>query len=153
MALLRAEAALMLPDPTADVGSLFSKRAQKSTVGPDSIIITAPSAPSNATAATARSCCCFGCQSQRWCHVEVFPLQAAPFCWAVEGVDWAAHLVSHVEEGEELLLLHDSADLLPLFGCRVNACWVVSTRVQQHYILGRRCLHPTWTRQSAVFRS
>lgn len=40
------------------------------------------------------------------------------------------HLVSHVKEGEELLLLHNSADLFPLLGCGVHPSRVVCTGVQ-----------------------
>ena len=43
----------------------------------------------------------------------------------------AAH---HVEEGVQLLVLHDLADLLPLLRGGVHARWVVGTGVQQYHI-------------------
>ena len=43
------------------------------------------------------------------------------------------HLVGHVEEAEELPLLDDGRELLPLLGPRVHPRWVVRARVQQDY--------------------
>ena len=43
------------------------------------------------------------------------------------------HLVSHVEEAEELPLLDDGRELLPLLGPRVHPRRVVRARVQQDY--------------------
>ncbi len=39
-------------------------------------------------------------------------------------------LISCVEEGEEIVLLHDSGDLGPLFGSRINTSGVVGAGVQ-----------------------
>lgn len=47
-----------------------------------------------------------------------------------DGADQMTHLVGHVKEGEELLLLHDRADLLPLLGCGVHPSGVVGTGMQ-----------------------
>ncbi len=51
------------------------------------------------------------------------------------GVRLWGHLVSHVKEGEELLVIHDSADLLPLFWGGVNPSGVVRTSMQKHHVL------------------
>ena len=56
------------------------------------------------------------------------------------GVTRSETLVSHIEEGEEFLLLDDIRDLSPLFGSGVDTSRVVCTSVEENDRVFRHCL-------------
>lgn len=65
-------------------------------------------------------------------HLEALVDEVANGPCVLVQVTTGEALVGGIEEGEQRVLLHDFADLLPVLLSGVNAGWVVSTCMQQH---------------------
>lgn len=62
---------------------------------------------------------------------EIIKFTVTPKIWCLDPLTRSKALVGHVEEGEQLFVFDYLGHLSPLFGTRVDAGGVVSTRVQQ----------------------
>ena len=65
-------------------------------------------------------------------HLEAFLDEVADSVSVFLETAGGETLIGHVEEGEEIVLLHHLRDLVPLLRRRVNTRGVVSARVQQY---------------------